>query len=61
MTGIGAWLAGIGLERYEALFKRHAIDLEVLPDLTEADLQNLGIPLGHRKKLLKAIQAWRGR
>ena len=52
---IGQWLNGIGLGQYEALFREHEIDAEVLPDLTEADLEKIGVPLGHRKKLIRAI------
>jgi class 3 adenylate cyclase len=55
--GIGDWLRGIGLEQYEATFREHEIVLEVLSELAECDLQSLGIPLGHRKLLLKAIRA----
>ena len=54
---IGAWLAGLGLAQYEALFRESEIDAEILPDLTESDLGQLGMPLGHRKRLLKAIAA----
>ena len=54
---IGAWLRTLGLERYEQTFKDGEIDSEVLPDLTDADLRELDIPLGPRKKLLKAIAA----
>jgi class 3 adenylate cyclase len=52
---IGEWLEGLGLGRYRALFVEHDIDADVLPDLSEADLERLGISLGHRKKLLRAI------
>ena len=52
---IGVWLRELGLERYERAFREGDIDAEVLPDLTEADLEELGVSLGHRKKLLKAI------
>jgi class 3 adenylate cyclase/predicted ATPase len=52
---IAAWLGGVGLERYVQTFRDHEIDTEVLRDLTEADLEKLAIPLGHRKKLLRAI------
>lgn len=51
------WLRSLGLGRYETLFRDEAIDSAVLPDLTESDLEKLGIPLGHRKKLIKAIAA----
>ena len=36
---IGQWLNGVGLGRYDALFREHEIDAEVLPGLTEADLE----------------------
>lgn len=54
---IGAWLRELGLERYEQAFQEGEIDSEVVPDLTDADLRELDIPLGPRKKLLKAIAA----
>lgn len=52
---IAAWLRRLGLEQYQQAFCDNAIDGEVLPDLTDADLQQLGILLGHRKRLLRAI------
>ncbi len=55
MNDIGQWLDGFGLARYADLFAEHEIDSEVLPDLTDEDLGKLGIPLGARKKLVKAI------
>ena len=41
--GIGAWLQSLGLEQYEALFRENDIDAEVLSDLTDADLEKLGV------------------
>jgi hypothetical protein len=52
---VGEWLKGIGLGQYEATFREHEIDAEVLPELTEADLEKFGVPFGHRKHLIKAI------
>jgi class 3 adenylate cyclase/predicted ATPase len=53
---IAAWLAGLGLERYEPAFRENEIDLGVLPSLTADDLKDLGIVIvGHRRKLLEAI------
>jgi class 3 adenylate cyclase/tetratricopeptide (TPR) repeat protein len=52
---VSEWLEGLGLGQYRALFADQAIDSDVLPDLTEEDLVRLDLPLGHRKKLLKAI------
>ena len=54
---IAAWLRNLGLERYEPTFRESEITAEVLPDLTDADLRELGLPLGPRKMLLKAIAA----
>ena len=55
MRDVDHWLEGLGLGRYADLFAEHEIDLEVLPDLSEHDLEKLGVPLGHRKKLARAI------
>ena len=52
---IGAWLRNLGFGRYEFVFRENEIDVEVLPDLTDADLEKLGVVMGHRKRLLKAI------
>ena len=49
------WLRGLGLGQYEEMFRDNKIDLDVLADLTDGDLEKLGIPLGDRKRLLKAI------
>src|ERR1700729_3481286 len=54
---VGAWLRALGLGQYETTFRESEIDIEVLPDLTEGDLTQLGVPLGHRKRLLKALAA----
>ena len=55
---IAAWLHDLGLEQYEPAFRDNAIDADMLTELTEADLEKLGVaPLGHRKRLLKAIAA----
>jgi hypothetical protein len=54
---IAAWLRGLGLERYEQLFRDNDIDGDILPELTDADLATLGVSLGHRRRLLKAIAA----
>jgi len=54
---VGAWLQSLGLGQYETVFEENAIDGEVLPDLTDQDFISIGVLLGHRKKLLKAIAA----
>ena len=52
---LGEWLKGLGLGQYEETFHEHEIDADVLPDLTEADLEKIGLPLGARKRLMKGI------
>jgi len=54
---IEKWLHSLDLQQYAATFRANGIDAEVLPELTEADLEKLGVVLGHRKRLLKAIAA----
>src|SRR6516165_9660505 len=55
MKGMTEWLASIGLSEYAQRFADNAIDLSVLRDLTEQDLKDLGVLLGHRRKMLRAI------
>ena len=60
MTGIAEWLASIGLGEYAERFRENAIDLSVVRDLTEQDLKDLGVLLGHRRKMLRAIAELQG-
>ena len=53
---VGGWLRNLGLGKYEPAFVENAIDFDVLPELTEGDLEKLGMPLGDRKRLIKAIR-----
>jgi hypothetical protein len=46
---------GLGLGRYEEKFRENKIDFDVLADLTDGDLRELGVSLGDRRRLLKAI------
>lgn len=54
---LGGWLRSLGLTQYEAIFRENAIDIDILHDLTEDHLREMGLPLGVRLKLLKAISA----
>ena len=60
MKGIAEWLASIGLGEYAQRFAENAIDLSVVRDLTEQDLKDLGVLLGHRRKILRAIAEFGG-
>jgi class 3 adenylate cyclase/predicted ATPase len=57
VTEISAWLDHLGLGQYAATFVENAIDLDVLPDLSDADFERLGVPLGHRKRILRALSS----
>jgi class 3 adenylate cyclase/predicted ATPase len=52
---VSAWLDSLGLAHYREAFAQHAITWDVLPELTDEDLTSLGVLLGHRKKLRRAI------
>ena len=52
MKSFGHWLAEIGLDSYAAVFSENKIDFEVVRSLSEADLRELGLAIGDRKRLL---------
>src|ERR1700722_20256937 len=55
IMNVRVWLRGLGLGRYEEKFRENKIDFDVLADLTDGDLRELGVPLGDRRRLLRAI------
>jgi hypothetical protein len=55
---IESWLDDLGLSQYAETFLKNDVDLRALPHLTEADLRELGISLGHRKIILAAIRSF---
>lgn len=55
MTSIADWLASLGLSEYTDRFVANAIDASILGEITEQDLKELEIPIGHRRKILRAI------
>ncbi len=57
MMNLAAWLKAQGLERLEPLLCRAGIDLDIIADLDDTDLLAMGLNLGDRKRLLKAISA----
>ena len=59
MNELQRWLASVGLEQLAHLFQSNDVDMEVLADLTEADLEKIGVSLGLRRKLLKALEQLR--
>jgi hypothetical protein len=57
MTKLQELLKELGLEQYAGVFADNGIDFDILLDLAESDFEKLGILLGHRRKLLKALAA----
>lgn len=58
MREVGPWLQGHGLDHLASLFQEQRITFDLLLDLSDADLRDIGVAaFGDRKKLLKAIAA----
>ena len=55
MEQIAEWLAKLGMSEYAERFAENRIDFAVLPDLTDQDLKDIGVVLGDRRKILRAI------
>src|SRR5262249_2164180 len=55
MQQIADWLEKLGMSEYAERFVESDIDTSVLRDLTDQDLKELGVSLGHRRKMLRAI------
>ena len=55
MEQIAEWLKKLGLSEYTERFAENGIDISVLRDLTDQDLKDIGVLLGHRRKILRAI------
>jgi class 3 adenylate cyclase len=55
MHQIAEWLEKLGLSEYAERFAKNGIDVSVLPHLTDQDLKDIGVLLGHRRKILAAI------
>jgi class 3 adenylate cyclase len=55
MPQIADWLEMLGLSEYAERFAEKGIDVPVLRHLTDQDLKDVGVLLGHRRKMLAAI------
>jgi hypothetical protein len=55
MQEITDWLTRLGLSEYAGAFAENGIDVPVLPHLTDQDLKDIGVLLGHRRKILAAV------
>jgi hypothetical protein len=56
MQQIADWLKKLGMSEYAERFAENDIDASVLPELTDQDLKDLGVSLGHCRKMLRAIR-----
>ena len=55
MQQVADWLEKLGMSEYAKPFAENRIDFSVLPDLTDQDLEKVGVLLGDRRKILRAI------
>jgi class 3 adenylate cyclase len=55
MQQVSDWLEKLGLGQYAQRFAENDISFSVLTDLTDQDLKEIGVSLGHRRQLLRAI------
>src|SRR6516164_8272245 len=60
MHQIADWLKKLGMSEYAQRFAEERIEIDVLPELTDQDLERLSIPLGHRRRMLRAIRELAG-
>jgi class 3 adenylate cyclase len=60
MQQIAEWLEKLGMSEYAERFAENKIDVSVLRHLTDQDLKDIGVALGHRRKILAAITEFAG-
>ena len=56
MGDLATWLEQLGLSKYHSAFRANEVEFSDLPDLTEDDLKELGLPVGPRRRLMKAAE-----
>ena len=61
MEQIADWLKKLGMSEYAERFAANDIEIDILPELTDHDLERLGVSLGHRRRILRAIRELGGR
>jgi hypothetical protein len=55
MEEIAEWLEKLGMSEYAQRFVEHRVTFSALLDFTDADLKDLGVVLGDRRRILRAI------
>ena len=56
MQQVADWLEKLGMSEYAQRFAENDIDVEVLNELTDKDFDRLGVSIGHRRKIMRAIR-----
>ena len=56
MQQIADWLEKLGMSEYAERFVENDIDIDALNELTDQDFDRLGVSLGHRRRMLRAIR-----
>jgi hypothetical protein len=56
MQDLAQWLEKLGMSEYAQRFAENHIDIDVLGELTDQDFDRLGVSLGHRRRMLRAIR-----
>ena len=57
---IADWLEKLGMSEYAQRFAENGINVAALPHLTDQDLKDIGVLLGHRRVMLAAISKLAG-
>ena len=56
MQQIADWLNQLGMSEYAQRFAENDIEIDLLNELTDQDFERLGVSLGHRRRMLRAIR-----
>jgi class 3 adenylate cyclase len=56
VSTIAEWLASLGMSEYAECLTKNGIEIDILSELTDQDLEKLGVLLGHRRRILRAIR-----
>jgi class 3 adenylate cyclase/tetratricopeptide (TPR) repeat protein len=56
MQQVADWLKKLGMSEYAERFAENDIEIDILSELTDHDLERLGVSLGHRRRILRAIR-----
>ena len=56
VSTVAEWLASLSMSEYTERFAENGIEVDVLSELTDQDLEKLGVLLGHRRRMLRAIR-----